>query len=1181
MVTRILNPTGNDVFTPNDEQKSHIGNLKDELSTRIDALKETYDTRDRKLLALLKQAKENVSDLVTSLDPNYRAEDKNAFNKAHNLSDDATEDEIKQACESSPIYAEYLKGVRRLEELLIFLSHDARTNTQSAYALCKIIARAKGNTNIAGNDDLTQSINTHVAKIKPAPFSDFYQNITSSTPGTEQQKLEAYSTALVRNYRLLLRDLDDALEVSVFENGKYAWERGVTAENIRPNIPNYKHAEQVPKRDVIVNSKRHEELRHSPGIFGIERKVRGPDPDAFVDRYKGYVNQKTGDGKIVPKQVTIVNLSAYETRLRSEDAGIDPGVAYLRKVGLHEEAHYRGWTMTIDTMVKAVDFKENLEQNSLTQKDENGRIVGHLVPVTAKEVVTTSSGQQEVVEATKWVLISKDVYNSWTKELDGCIRSYERSGFDIATERERLKSHRERVAVLDETVAAQEDWINVLRAANGLRTLEKDILEQIPENERGTYIDILKGLLTSYEQFSQHFREHTYYSAYARNIAREIGNSIPGFNQAHVQKLAEQHAAEIHEELKELYLKYASEILYLLKNTQLSQKDLEQLLLNIDTELKRRVKTLEFKRLFGLNNDGAIDKANALIPLRQEQVSTIAGTDATTSTTAELTQNDLAKLEIFRTLLTDDALKRLAAGDNGHLFNRASSLLGRDSVDKATFLQLIEHFKESIRLAKAEEFFSKMFTDSLLSVDESSIKGPSLQFTNINRMLKELGIREISIEEFRLLFAKIKGVRVAERLEQQLTAEKARGEQAEKMIADLRKQIKNAEANGDNSQRIAELQQQLREALSTAEEFAQRGQSEQGHKTKSRVDTAEAQEAALEFSSANDIIDYISKSNFVDQIELAQILQGLKSISTKKDLETIANEFLARHKKNIDTIYEKYGSNITVQDVMEAFIKRYGLQLADFDDDDLGLNVGGAVQTIGDPQEGPKTEDVVIEPKGTNLSPEIQAKVESFVSAIQEWDVIGKLPKGSTVKGTLTNRSGAYYHYGEKEFKMSLRFQSFESLYTVSERAYPEVHALALKTHAVTVERDPANQNNSIIWVSFHQDTSAVDNRKKHTVAHVAVIMPSNKAKDFINTIKNEPDALEEFYKRAFPELDAEKDRPGAKRLRAGEFILLQQPQLDEIATLDLDDRNAVTNTFNNLPRYTYKNGPYGVVEAI
>lgn len=1087
MVTNRLSQTRGDIFTHNEERAGQVTELTGELSTRIRALQETYPN-DYRLKNQLAQAEDSILNLGDALNPNYK--DKEEFYAAHNLTDASTDEEFKQAYES-PIYTAYLEGIKKFEELLIFLSHDARTNKQSAIAICKIVERATDNKGIGGDDHLSQLVNDHIPNIKPAPFGEFYQSLNrTDSQSTMEERIAKYSEQVTHNYRLLLRDLDVELRVGIFENGKYAWERGVTAENIKPQIPAYTRAEQVPEKDVIANGERYRQLRQE-GIFGRSASVRGPNKDEFVDRYKGRANLERSDGKTIAKKIDILNLIVHETRLRSEDAGIDLGVAYLPNVGLHEEAHYRGWTMTIDTMVKAVDFRENLEQNSLTQIDKNGKIVGYLVPVTAKEVVTNSSGQQEVAEATKWVLISKDVYSSWTKELDRCIRSYEESGFDIATERERLRSHREQVAILDENVAAQEDWINVLRAANGLRTLEKDILEQIPENERGTYIDILKGLLTSYEQFSQHFREHTYYSTYAKNMAEKIGNSIPGFTKNQVHRLAEQRAAEIHEELKELYLKYASEILYLLKNTQLSQKDLEQLLLNIDTELKRRVKTLEFKRLFGLSNYEATSKANALIPLRQERVTSIA----------------------------DDTVPALTQAD----------------------------------FAQAAQILESVFNDTFLSVDANSINESDTSFATVNRKLKALGIRELTLAEYRLIFEKIKSEKKEAQLQARLRAETLKRAQAEK--------------------RAEEAEAQANE---------QRGQSEQGHKTKSRVYTAAAQEAVFEFSAANDIIDYINKGKYVDSIELTDLQYRLSETLTYSDLEAIANDFLVRHKKNIDNIYKKYGSNITAQDVMEAFIKRYGLQLADFDDDDLALTAGGSIQTIVDESTAQAVSEAVLAPEERNapiVSPEIQAEVERFVNAIQRSDVFGKLPNGTKIGNIVTNRGMAYNHHGADELENTTSYKTFHIFYSRTVTNPLSNHGEQRRSQVVTVDKAIDNTNTRVVRIWFLQDKNQIDGRGHPTEAYVAVELPNNMISEFVTTIKNNPDALEQFYRQAFPGLDSENNAPGMRRIQSDGFYILQEPELNTVDNIDTRNNRQIDAFYATLPKYTYQNGPYGVGE--
>lgn len=226
-----------------------------------------------------------------------------------------------------------------------------------------------------------------------------------------------------------------------------------------------------------------------------------------------------------------------------------------------------------------------------------------------------------------------------------------------------------------------------------------------------------------------------------------------------------------------------------------------------------------------------------------------------------------------------------------------------------------------------------------------------------------------------------------------------------------------------------------------------------------------------------------------------------------------------------------------------------------------------------------KPEENAEKPISAEKVDDVESQVEKFARAVERKSIFGKLGgTGFSSEGSV-ELDNDVFHTSSGITNFGYRLANNE-IYGNSRDA--DMSSLA-STQILTLE--PINDGKTtVIAVNFFQDRFAPDSRGANfTPAYVRAELPTDMANEFAKALAKNPDLVEGFLQKAFPDLDSKgENQPGLRRIKATGFIGIGPHNVKRTreATQQLlhgdkyrsfEWTNAVKqNTIN------YKNGPYG-----
>lgn len=125
----------------------------------------------------------------------------------------------------------------------------------------------------------------------------------------------------------------------------------------------------------------------------------------------------------------------------------------------------------------------------------------------------------------------------------------------------------------------------------------------------------------------------------------------------------------------------------------------------------------------------------------------------------------------------------------------------------------------------------------------------------------------------------------------------------------------------------------------------------------------------------------------------------------------------------------------------------------------------------------------------------------------------------------------------------------------------------------------------TVIAINFHQDHLTSDNRGHPSPAYVRAELPTEMAGEFESAIVKDPDLLERFYQKVFPNLDTQEKGKSMRRIKTDGFAIINSRNAAGLAKLIdtylhpkryLDYNPWAVEASIRKATIKYKNGPYG-----
>jgi len=223
-----------------------------------------------------------------------------------------------------------------------------------------------------------------------------------------------------------------------------------------------------------------------------------------------------------------------------------------------------------------------------------------------------------------------------------------------------------------------------------------------------------------------------------------------------------------------------------------------------------------------------------------------------------------------------------------------------------------------------------------------------------------------------------------------------------------------------------------------------------------------------------------------------------------------------------------------------------------------------------------KSESVALGASATEIK---QSDMERFANKVIKKNFHGKLSRGSTINDVAIAiyEVGGFFNHGPDQMKLNSFESAFNSLHS---RIYSDQNKMSelMQTEFVSVSPSENTPGNQSMTIFLFQDKKQEDSRGWCTPAHASFELSTGDMNELVDTIKNEPDALEAFYKACYKDLDAEnEDSPGARRLKTTGFYLVTPGQIKKITKAkESYDASVIAEVFTDLKRYDFKNGPHG-----
>ena len=220
------------------------------------------------------------------------------------------------------------------------------------------------------------------------------------------------------------------------------------------------------------------------------------------------------------------------------------------------------------------------------------------------------------------------------------------------------------------------------------------------------------------------------------------------------------------------------------------------------------------------------------------------------------------------------------------------------------------------------------------------------------------------------------------------------------------------------------------------------------------------------------------------------------------------------------------------------------------------------------PTEEPRP--AVTTPSKDNIYGIIQSAERYAASVVRKY-VHGKLPKDTLVAGHQVENSveGGFHNHGPNNFENPDIVHSLQSNIYHGQRQYPDL----MNSTIVSLQPSTTSKENMVCSLYFFQDRKAPDSRGYYTPAHVQAELPREVATQFVSEIQTTPDLLEMFYQKMFPGLDGTDKRPGMRRAKSDSFYLIENSGNMTATRMREDSPRAI---LSNVPKFNYRNGPYG-----
>lgn len=242
----------------------------------------------------------------------------------------------------------------------------------------------------------------------------------------------------------------------------------------------------------------------------------------------------------------------------------------------------------------------------------------------------------------------------------------------------------------------------------------------------------------------------------------------------------------------------------------------------------------------------------------------------------------------------------------------------------------------------------------------------------------------------------------------------------------------------------------------------------------------------------------------------------------------------------------------------------------------------GAISIDEDPQgEQVKLGEMQAERK------EDEVLVDTFIKAVLRKNILAKLSKGTRIGDqvieTMEGGYAPFKNYGSLiSPKDDLGIGRLQEHVLRYKEELPDIfNAQIVVMYPPKLGPDEYDQQNLILGIYFMQDTHEIDNRQTYTSAKAEAVFSKETGLKFYNEIKGNPDLLEKFYQKLFPNLDSREGGPGLKRIKSRGFYFLA-PDRDSNRRIDRDQFNptGLKETFFDESKnyFQYRNGPYGVV---
>jgi len=195
------------------------------------------------------------------------------------------------------------------------------------------------------------------------------------------------------------------------------------------------------------------------------------------------------------------------------------------------------------------------------------------------------------------------------------------------------------------------------------------------------------------------------------------------------------------------------------------------------------------------------------------------------------------------------------------------------------------------------------------------------------------------------------------------------------------------------------------------------------------------------------------------------------------------------------------------------------------------VNIQQLKPTLKD--EESQTESVTPEKPQADIE-EDETLVDRFVGAAKRSNVHAKLPQGTRIGDKVIeplNVMPGFKDYGgvissHGDFGIG----RLQGLVDFDREKLPDIfNAQLVAMYPTPFGLGKYSKNELVLGIYFQQDTHEIETRQKYTMAKAEAVFTREIGLEFYRELKKNPDILEKFYQKLFPNLDSNNGGPGLK----------------------------------------------------